>query len=356
MSFFRNFPIAQYYFGNETSTALFQNITAYIDLIDQVSDDTSFYELYTIIDGERPDTLSYKLYGTVDYYWTFFLLNENLRMQGWPLTTQQIYQLAPQYYPHTTLFTTQSLHGEFYIGDIAATQAEDGTYGDDFKGLILEKNMDLGQLTVKPINEVVSFTITNAGSGYSSAPTVTITGGGGSGATAQAILGEADGDGYASIEDIVVITGGDDFETIPTVTISEPQLARGTRATAKAVLSTNSLARNTVIFTHIEHEKDTRLWPVEDPVVRSLYVNTSRDQWNAPHHYVDASGNIVDLNINIGGVGVDNRTSAGLEGKTEVTNRDRLLQQNDEVSRIKVFKPEVASQVDIEFQKLLKQR
>jgi len=356
MSFFRNFPRVNYLFGNETSTALFQNITAYIDLIDQVSDDTSFYEKYTIIDGERPDTLSYKLYGTVDYYWSFFLLNEKIRIQGWPLTTQQIYQLAPQYYPHTTLMTTESLHGEFYKGHIVATQNLDGTYGDDFKGKIIEKSLDLGQITVKPINEVVSFSLSNVGSGYLTPPTVTLTGGGGNGASGQVILGEADDDGYASISEIVVINGGDDYESAPTVTISEPDLPRGVRATATATLSSNRLGNNTVVYTHIEGVQDTRLWPVEDPVVRSAFINTSRNQYEAVHHYEDADGNVVDLPINTSGVGVDNRTSVGLAGKTAVTNLERLRTQNDDLSQIKVFKPEVAAQVDIEFQKLLKQR
>ena len=75
MSFFRNFPVVNYRFGDEVNTNLFQNLSAYIDMIDQISDDVAFYEKYTIMDGERPDVLSYKLYGTIDFYWSFFLLN-----------------------------------------------------------------------------------------------------------------------------------------------------------------------------------------------------------------------------------------------------------------------------------------
>ena len=36
MSFFSNFPIVDYKFGNEVDTSLFQNLTVYVDLIDQV--------------------------------------------------------------------------------------------------------------------------------------------------------------------------------------------------------------------------------------------------------------------------------------------------------------------------------
>jgi len=51
MTFFSNYPIVDYTFGNELTTALFQNITTYIDLVDQVSDDAALYENFFITDG-----------------------------------------------------------------------------------------------------------------------------------------------------------------------------------------------------------------------------------------------------------------------------------------------------------------
>ena len=66
MAFFRNFPVVNYNFGDETFTTLFQNITAYINIIDNLQDDVSFYNTYFIDQGERPDTLSNKLYGSMD--------------------------------------------------------------------------------------------------------------------------------------------------------------------------------------------------------------------------------------------------------------------------------------------------
>ena len=35
-TFFQNFPLVNYNFGNETDTALFQNISAYIKIIDDL--------------------------------------------------------------------------------------------------------------------------------------------------------------------------------------------------------------------------------------------------------------------------------------------------------------------------------
>lgn len=341
MSFFRNFPIVNYKFGDEPAPALFQNITAYVDLIDQVSDNTSFYETYTIMDGERPDVLSYKLYGTTDYYWSFFLLNEKIRIQGWPLGNQEVYTKAMEYYPNTTLLTTDPMFGEFYKNDIVATEPF-ATPG--FKAKILEKNYDLGQLIVQPIREVRTINVTYGGEGYTSAPAVTFSGGGGTGATAQAVvLGGA-------VTQILVLTGGEGYTSAPTVTIAAPSVDRDTRATATATLSTNVLARNTRIYSQA-NQPDTRLW--DDDLVRSMFIQRSVEQYNSVHHYEDSLGRWVDLPLNVAG-GVDNATSAALAGKTPITHTERLIQQNDELARIKIFKPNVMAQIDIEFQKLLR--
>lgn len=343
MSFFRNFPIIGYRFGDETVPTLFQNITSYIDLIDQVSDDTSFYEYYTIMDGERPDVLSYKLYDTVNYYWTFFLLNEKLRIQGWPLTNQELYKLAAQYYPNTTLITNQPMFGEFYVGDVVATKPFDNP---SFKALILEKNLDLGQIIVQPIREVRSITVLNGGSGYTSAPTVTISGGGGSGATAQATVSGG------VVTSISVLNGGSGYTSAPTVTISNPTVDRADVATASSTLSSNILASNSSLFSQA-NELDTREW--DDDLARNIFVQRSTYQYNSVHHYEDANGEWADLNTTVEG-GVDNVTSAGLSGKTPITHLDRMIEENTELARIKVFKPSVAVQIDNEFQKLLKKK
>jgi len=361
MSFFRNFPLTAYKFGDELNPSIFQNITAYVNLINDISDDASFYEFYNIIDGERPDILSYKLYGSTNLYWSFFLANEKLRIQGWPLTTSEIHQLAPIYYPHTTLMTTEPLSAEFYVGETCAAaelrvddpdtalDESQGLYFDrpPFKATIIEKNLDLGQLTVKPRQEVASITVTNGGTGYLTAPSVTISGGGGSGATAQAFIDNG------SVTSIQVVLAGDDFTSAPTVTIAAPDVDRGDRATATATLSSYTISAGTILYSQ-RGKPDPRNWDRDEVTRTTLNVEKVVNQYLAPHHYEDATGRWVDLNISPL-FGVDNITTAGLAGKSVVTNLERLIQQNDDLRRIRVFKPDVIGQVDREFQRLLGQ-
>ena len=98
--YFKNFNIVGYKFGNETSSVLFDDLSQYVDIIDGLKDNVSFYEQYTVIAGERPDTLSYKLYGTTNYYWTFFLMNDHLRESGWPIPTYDLLDTAKTKYPY----------------------------------------------------------------------------------------------------------------------------------------------------------------------------------------------------------------------------------------------------------------
>ena len=69
--FFRNFPLVGYNFGDETTPAIFQDISAYIKIIDDIKDDIAFYTTVYIQDYDRPDNFSFKLYGTTEFYWTF---------------------------------------------------------------------------------------------------------------------------------------------------------------------------------------------------------------------------------------------------------------------------------------------
>jgi len=222
MAYFRNFPLIPYFFGNEISATQFQNLTSYIDLIDQVADDASFYEKYEIKDGERPDALSYKLYGTSEYYWMFYLLNENIRRQGWPLTLQELQTKSREYYPNKVITTSDPMHDRMYKGDIVI---QGSLSNPSSIGVILEKNLDLGQLVVKPIIEVRSVRVDNGGAGYTQIPSISIFDEHGDRheeAIVSAIASAQISGGEVS--EITVISGGSGYDHAPTVTISKPSV------------------------------------------------------------------------------------------------------------------------------------
>jgi len=265
MGFFSNFPLRTYNFGNNEPGAIFQDLSVYVDLIDQVQDDVSFYEVINILDGERPDTLSQKLYDTPDYYWQFYLLNDNIRIQGWPLRYQDMLEAGRERYPNIvittefepvvteasglTYFTTFA--EQFTVGKVVT-----GT-GSLATGTIVERNLDLGQLVVKPISGTVGITPSGSYNG----------------------------------ENIAVEYG-------------------------------DILAQNTV------------------KTIGAVY------QYNAIHHYEDTNGNWVDIDP------FDQTTSTS--GKVPITHLERFENENEALKSIRCFVPDVANQVNAEFQKLLR--
>jgi hypothetical protein len=98
--YFRKFPSVGYNFGDNEAQTLFPNLSVYVDVIDQVKQEIAFYEKYTILDGDRPDIVSQKLYGTPDYHWTFFAMNDNLKESGWPMPEHELRGLVKKRYPH----------------------------------------------------------------------------------------------------------------------------------------------------------------------------------------------------------------------------------------------------------------
>ena len=351
MSFFRNFPIINYKFGSETFNTSFQNLTTYIDLIDQLADDASYYEKYYIQDNTRPDTLSYELYGTTDFYWMFYLLNTDLRVQGWPMNSYELLDYAKSIYPNVTIITREPMWGEFYVGDLVADRKDDDEFGTVYKARILEKNYDLGQLIVKPIVDVKSITLTNGGTGYTSAPTVTIKGGGGIGATAQAIMSFLDAQGNPqtsqTIQSIAVLNGGEGYTREPEVIISEPNIPSATQAIATSAISATVIPQSTTLYSQ-KGQPDVKLWDEES--VKSLITSSQSTQYNSPHHYENANGEIVDLDITLTG-GTENGV---VTGKTAISHYTRLQNINEGLRSIKIFKPNVASQINAEYQKLLR--
>ena len=143
MSHFKHFPKVLYNFGNEIAPVVFQKLGTYVDIIDQVRDDITIYSDYTIIDGDRPDILSYNLYGDIQYYWLAFYVNDSLREEGWPLTANEVQEQMEKYYPHDFIRTYGNwFKSDFKIGN-RATGKKSGAFGD-----IVQTHPDLGQIIV----------------------------------------------------------------------------------------------------------------------------------------------------------------------------------------------------------------
>ena len=150
MEFFKNYRKTAYTFGDDYAKIggagrqieFVQDISQYVDVIDQVREGVIFGEPYNIIENERPDQVSQFLYDTPIYHWTFFMMNESLREHGWPLTLRQIDEVITTDFPHQFLqfradISNIFLQNEFVTGGISG-----------IRGKIIKRHIDLGVIVV----------------------------------------------------------------------------------------------------------------------------------------------------------------------------------------------------------------
>ena len=148
MEYFKNFSDVTYRFGQEESTVLTQDLTSYVDIIDELKDDIAIYQKGYIAEGMRPDQLSYQIYGTTVYHWTFYLLNDNLRHQGWPQTNEELEATVKYRFNHEVLTTREYIDSKFKEGQTVTGSVSGAT------GVIVHRNLDLGQIVIERTNDL----------------------------------------------------------------------------------------------------------------------------------------------------------------------------------------------------------
>lgn len=144
MSYFLDFPKEFYQFANG-DTALMQNLSLYVEIVDQVKENSAFYQDLYIRDGQRPDNISYNLYDNPKLHWTFYLMNDHIREQGWPLTQTSIIEKAKEDFPNITLNTRDDIH---MFSKTTTVVSQSGA-----TGRLVRIDTSLGQVVIDPIDD-----------------------------------------------------------------------------------------------------------------------------------------------------------------------------------------------------------
>jgi len=87
--YFSKFPNLVYDMKGDGNVKLVTNILRRIKVRDKVRDNLSLFDNYDLDIGDTPESVSYKVYGSVDYYWVILLMNNiKDRYYDWPLSYQ----------------------------------------------------------------------------------------------------------------------------------------------------------------------------------------------------------------------------------------------------------------------------
>lgn len=345
--YFKEFPLVYYNFGNNEPVSLFQNITAYVDLIDQIADQINYYETYTIKDNERPDSLSHILYGDSQFYWTFYLLNEKLRVSGWPLTFQEFEKYIVTAYPNHTVTTQKDISTTLFKPGQLVTGSDTG-----IQGRIIEVNLELGQIVVDTRGfvfqnmedpEFLSFTIETEPE------------------TLRKFIDLSKASFMKTGHEVVTVISV--AESNPTTNLIASNIIQKFRLEGNKLFLKDDESLTTGItelfasfqfkfFANDNFNPDESITIgtrgsdlVDAPLIKA------QKQYNSVAYYENTSGERVDIFSSVNGLPDYN----SLGELIPITYKDRARLKNDSLKNIKILKPDVVTRVAQEFNKLLEE-
>lgn len=171
MAYFKQFPKVAYDFERNGIVQNVVNIYRSVRPLQNFVDNSTSYTFYEIINGERPDIVSQRLYNNPNYYWTFFIVNEILHdgMRAWPMSQEDLFEYMAVEYEGYVINTnpvivrnTDNIITEFkdsLAGSVP--NASNGAFNlgetvtgsiSGFSGTLTKKNVDLNQLIIQNVN------------------------------------------------------------------------------------------------------------------------------------------------------------------------------------------------------------
>ncbi|MEZ0299364.1 MAG: LamG-like jellyroll fold domain-containing protein, partial [Candidatus Methylacidiphilales bacterium] len=155
-------------------------------------------------------------------------------LEGERLIAGNFTEEGDMYYQEREVLPVASASPDAAPSPLQITEA-DSTAGRDITieaakipQLVVKGNVRLGGNTTAPGGRLSSVSVIDGGAGYVKAPIITITGGGGSGAKAEALL---------SVGSFDLPRVGTGYKTAPKVIVSEPDIAGGIQAVARAEIA-----------------------------------------------------------------------------------------------------------------------
>jgi hypothetical protein len=153
--YFKNIRNAAIDVDGSGNLDILKNLTAKAKISDALLNNAGYYETINVIDGERPDHLSQRLYNTSIYHWTFLLLNPQIKniWDDWPMSSGQLIEYCINKYQYLAADTDDSLVDKFTLGETVTGGVSNAT------GIVKEIHVNMGYIVI----EKTSGTFTETG-------------------------------------------------------------------------------------------------------------------------------------------------------------------------------------------------
>ena len=100
MQYFNEFPVINYSItGNPTDTKEITDIWRRVKVRSKIANNLALYDKFEVPEGDSPETIAYKVYGSTDFFWVVCLLNNVVnRYHDWPLDEFNFQQMLADKY------------------------------------------------------------------------------------------------------------------------------------------------------------------------------------------------------------------------------------------------------------------
>ena len=100
MQYFSEFPKIDYNItGVNGNVKEITDIWRRVKVRSKIADNVSLYDQYDVPEGDSPETIAFKIYGSTDYFWVICLLNNVVnRYHDWPLDEFNFQQFVKDKY------------------------------------------------------------------------------------------------------------------------------------------------------------------------------------------------------------------------------------------------------------------
>jgi hypothetical protein len=141
MAYFEKFPKILYDIDNTKNYKLVTDILRRVKVREAIRDNAVLFDKYDVDSGDSPETVAYKIYGSVRYYYVILLLNDiKDRYYDWPLSYQAFESYVKDKYANPS-----GIH-HYEITQSSGTSTSNGP--DDYDYLIEVNSTQPGAVAV----------------------------------------------------------------------------------------------------------------------------------------------------------------------------------------------------------------
>lgn len=119
MAYFSKFPRVRYTFDNGKTNKVAIDIMKRVGFKDLTKENADFFIKYNVVDGDTPEMVAYKLYGSTDLHWVILLFNDIINpYYDWPMSTRKLENFIKKKYPGKAFFITDEAGGTGTFADV----------------------------------------------------------------------------------------------------------------------------------------------------------------------------------------------------------------------------------------------